>query len=81
MNGQRVYDYLNWSLIDHTAETLFDRVYQLRGGQAFKLRLNEFSRRLGKGGHTAEELPVYRWYELKAQQCGDTFDEASGKFR
>ena len=33
LNGQRVYDFLNWGLFDHTAETLFKDVRQLRGGE------------------------------------------------
>ena len=32
VNGQRVYEFLNWGLLDHTEETLFDGVRELRGG-------------------------------------------------
>jgi len=39
INGQRAYDFLNWGLSDHTDETLFEGVYQLRGGEALELDL------------------------------------------
>lgn len=33
VNGQRVYDYLTFGLVDHTNETLFKDVFQIRGGE------------------------------------------------
>ena len=32
LNGQRAYDFLNWSVTDHSAETLFREVAQVPGG-------------------------------------------------
>lgn len=67
MNRQRAYDFLVWGLIDHTAETLFEGVYQLRGGEAMHIDLHAI-------GHT-EQLPqpmIWRWYELTADPTAST---------
>jgi asparagine synthase (glutamine-hydrolysing) len=54
LNGQRAYDFLNWGLFDHTAETLFQGVRQLRGGECISASLDELP-----GG-----LQPRRWYRL-----------------
>jgi asparagine synthase (glutamine-hydrolysing) len=41
INGQRAYDFVNWGLFDHTAETLFAGVRQLRGGEYVSQPLGE----------------------------------------
>ena len=41
VNGQRAYDFLHWGLFDHTGETLFDGVRQLRGGECLSFALND----------------------------------------
>ncbi|MGV3628271.1 MAG: asparagine synthase (glutamine-hydrolyzing) [Betaproteobacteria bacterium] len=59
LNRQRAYDFLAWNTHDHTAETLFAGVFQLRGGELLDLPLDEalaLSRRPGS------RLPVQRWY-------------------
>lgn len=33
VNGQRVYDYLNFGLTDHTRETMVKDIFQIRGGE------------------------------------------------
>jgi asparagine synthase (glutamine-hydrolysing) len=71
MNGPRVYDYLVSNLLDHTSETLFAGVYQLRGGESAEFRLSDLD--------TA--LPVYRWYHLEPGQFSGTFDEAVTEFK
>ncbi|MGE5403245.1 MAG: asparagine synthase (glutamine-hydrolyzing) [Candidatus Doudnabacteria bacterium] len=72
MNGQRVYNFLNWGLIDHTNETLFRDVYQLRGGEAFEARISDVK----------DELPVYRWYELPSLDDNNySFEAASARFK
>ncbi len=43
LNHQRAYDYLNWGLTDHTAETLFEGVLQIPGGHYLDLPLNDRS--------------------------------------
>lgn len=54
LNGQRAYDFLNWALFDHTEETLFDGVRQLRGGECVSASLDELP-----GG-----LHARSWYRL-----------------
>jgi asparagine synthase (glutamine-hydrolysing) len=78
VNGQRAYDFLNWALLDHTAETLFDGVHQLRGGEALDLDVEAGkSRRLAPGSR----LPAYRWYDLRPHRFDGTLAAAGGKFR
>ena len=80
MNGQRVYDFLNWGITDHTDETLFKGVFQLRGGQAFELCLDDFSSTSNKFA-TGARLPVFTWYELKPRTFRGTEADAAEQFR
>lgn len=80
VNGQRAYDFLNWGVTDHTDETLFAGVFQLRGGQALVLNL----RAMVNGGFNfsaGDRLPVQRWYELKPQPFVGSLQEAAERFR
>lgn len=78
MNGQRAYDFLNWGLLDHTDETLFEGVFQLRGGEALELDLQgDPARFIRPGGR----LPAYRWYELGPRPFSGTPAEAGQEFR
>lgn len=76
VNGQRAYDFLNWAITDHTDETLFDGVFQFRGGQALELNLTNmaiYAKQIGA------RLPVYDWYSLRPQPFeGDFFQAAAG---
>lgn len=54
LNGQRVYEFLNWGLLDHTDETLFNGVRQLRGGECIHSSLEELF----------PSPPIRRWYQL-----------------
>jgi asparagine synthase (glutamine-hydrolysing) len=76
MNGQRVYDFLNWGISDHTDETMFDGVFQLRGGEALELDV-----RKACGGLPGGRLPVYRWYRLGATPFSGSMEDAAGEFR
>lgn len=70
LNGQRAYDFLNWGLTDHTAETLFTGVFQLRGGEFI---LSELA-----------QLVNFRpqcWYHLSPARFTGTFAEAADRFR
>lgn len=80
MNGQRVYDFLNWGITDHTDETLFKGVFQLRGGQALELRLDDYFS--GRNSlDSGARLPVVTWYQLKPQTFRGTQSEAAEQFR
>lgn len=80
MNGQRVYDFLNWGITDHTDETLFAGVFQLRGGQALELDLQAIAD--GRVHYAAgEKLPAYSWYQLKPQPFVGTMTDAAEQFR
>lgn len=71
LNGQRAYDFLNWALTDHTEETLFDGVFQLRGGQAFECPINEVK----------NSLPIYQWYTITERSFNGNIDIAAEQFR
>lgn len=78
VNGQRAYDFLNWQMLDHTDETLFEGVFQLRGGELLDLDL-------GSGALPASapggRLPAYRWYELHPRPFPGSLAEAGLEFR
>lgn len=71
LNGERAYDFLTFGLIDHTRETLFKGVFQIRGGEA-----TEFF-----AFNVPETLPVYRWYNLKLEKFQGSLEEAATRFR
>jgi asparagine synthase (glutamine-hydrolysing) len=77
LNGQRVYDFLNWALLDHTDETLFAGVYQLRAGEALELDLETRA----PGAIHAGRLPVARWYDLQPRPWSGTLEDAGREFR
>lgn len=71
MNRERVYDFLAWGLTDHTAETLFSNVFQLRGGEAFDVSLSA----------VPDKLSLYQWYVLRPAVFNGTAAEAAESFR
>lgn len=78
VNGQRAYDFLNWAVKDHTDETLFEGVFQLRGGEAL-----EFDLRAGGTGAAAGggRLKTRRWYELKPRPWSGSLEDAGRELR
>ncbi|HEV2547579.1 MAG TPA: asparagine synthase (glutamine-hydrolyzing) [Stellaceae bacterium] len=56
VNAARAYDFLAGALFDHTDETLFAGVRQLRGGECVSVELPRW--------RADGALPVRRWYEL-----------------
>ena len=70
VNGSRVYDYLVSGLMDHTAETLFSGVYQIRGGHALEVKIHEIP----------GTLPVYQWYELQPEPYKGSLKDAARGF-
>ena len=71
LNGQRAYEFLNWGLLDHTEETLFADVIQLRGGECIHCELAELAR----------SFPVRRWYRLAPRPFAGSLEEAAAEFR
>jgi len=71
LNGQRAHDFLTFGLIDHTRETLFKGVFQIRGGEAVVF----------SALNVPETLPVYHWYNLKLERFQGNREEAAKKFR
>jgi asparagine synthase (glutamine-hydrolysing) len=76
INGQRAHDFLRWSILDHTSETLFKDVFQLRGGEAVELSLPKINEIIN-----TKKLPVYRWYQLKPAPFSGSFSDAAEQFR
>ena len=70
VNGQRAYDFLNWGLSDHTGETLFAGVRQLRGGEFLLTSLD-----------AAASASPQRWYELQPAPFFGDFAAAAEQFR
>lgn len=67
VNGQRAYDYLFWGVTDHTDETLFAGVFQLRQGQCCIVDMRDW-----RGSLTNGRLPVRQWYQMqKSADCSN----------
>jgi len=79
MKGQRVYDYLSRGLSDHTDETMFEGVYQLRGGEAIFENIKELQSLVK--ANLIGKLPKYLWYELKPKDFDDSYDQAVLHFK
>lgn len=71
LNHQRAFDYLAYSLLDHTDETMFAGVRQLRGGEAVEIAIDVLD----------GSLPVYRWYEFDPDQTQRDYEGACSRFR
>ncbi len=74
INTARAYDFLSAGYTDHTSETLFLDVRQLRGGECLTLDLTRWT-----PGHDA---PVHRWYDIPRSR-GEKMSEpaAAARFR
>jgi asparagine synthase (glutamine-hydrolysing) len=74
LNIPRVHDFLSAGIMDHTGETMFDDIGQVRGGEYLRLDLQRWQ--LG------DALPVRRWYgilEPGILEIGEA--EAAERFR
>jgi len=78
MNGQRVYDFLAWGILDHTDETMFDGVYQLPPGHCVQLDIESHSSvsTIAAVGR----LPIRCWWKLKPQPFKGTLADAAREF-
>ena len=73
-NYQRVIEFLAFGAQDHTSDTMFWPVQQLRGGECVTLDAKSF--------YPLHPLPVRRWYELRpATPFEGTFEEAVVRYR
>ena len=79
LNGQRAYDFLNWRITDHTHETLFDGVFQLRGGEVLELDAGPGGERVG--WPAGRPLAPSAWYALEARPFAGSFGDAAAEFR
>ena len=77
INGQRAYDFLNWGLLDHTDETSFAGVFQLRGGERLELDIGANPRPPVPAGR----LPVDRWYEPRPAPFRGSLADAAAELR
>ena len=75
LNRARAWDFLAKGLSEHTDETLFAGVHQIRGGECAQIRLEDLT--------TSGRLPVRRWYELKPDTAAGalTFPDAAAAVR
>lgn len=77
VNGQRAYDFLNWAILDHMDETMFEGVYQLRGGEMVELAI-PLAKALSRSD---ARLPTCRWYELHPRSFAGSPADAIHEFR
>lgn len=75
-NAQRSYDFLAWSLLDHTEETLFKDVFQLEPGSSALLDLRDLRSGLSNG-----RIRSQSWYQLKPTPFEGDFTYATDRFR
>lgn len=76
LNGQRAYDFLAWSILDHTDETMFLQVFQLRRGHSMQLDL-----RRPLDVQPDGRLASREWYRLQADAFDGSLQKASHRFR
>jgi asparagine synthase (glutamine-hydrolysing) len=77
INPQRAYDFLVWSLLDHTDETMFSGVYQLQPGHFMQVPAGGVNTAAQSDGRVA----ATRWYILQAQRFTGSFRDAAAEFR
>ncbi len=71
MNTQRVFDFMHWGVNDHCEETMFENVFQIRGGMAWE----------GNCQKMIVSFIPYKWYELKKIDVSNFYEEAVKQFR
>lgn len=74
MNAQRAYEFLAHGFLDHTDETLFKNVYQLRGGECALISMATW--------RPGQPLPIKRWYALEQREYSQaSLSEAAEKYQ
>lgn len=74
LNKPMAWDYLRYSLNDHTEETMFAGVYRILPGHYFKGSVS------GHGLRPGASLPLTKWYVLQPGQFRGSFDDATAEF-
>jgi asparagine synthase (glutamine-hydrolysing) len=72
LDAQRTFDYLNYSLTDHSEHTMFAEVGQLLGGECFEGSIEELSE------HRRRRQ---RWYTLRPEPAPRSAADAAEQFR
>lgn len=75
LNGQRAYDFLAWGILDHTDETMFKGVHQLRPGTSVRLDLGRLA------VEPAGRLETREWFRLAGKPFEGSLEEAAARFR
>lgn len=68
-NKERLYEYLQFGIQDHTGETMFENVFQLTGGHYLTVDLN------------TREKAIKRWYDLRKTTANDQTAAADQQFK
>lgn len=74
LNGQRAYDYLVYSLTDHTEETMFTGVFHIPPGYYFKSKIKEIN------FSNNSKIKFTKWYSINKKKCNYNFFDASNEF-
>ncbi|TFG40583.1 MAG: asparagine synthase (glutamine-hydrolyzing), partial [Bacteroidia bacterium] len=75
MNSEKAYDYLIYSLTDHTDDTMFAGVYQLPSGSYYRSSFDQIK------PDSSGQINYQKWYLLKRDPFKGSFNEASEVFR
>lgn len=81
VNGQRVYDFLAWSVLDHTDETMFSGVFQIRGGCCVKIKTDSDTRQRLTENAGKRIDGIRRWYSLTGQYFSGNSGDAVELFK
>jgi asparagine synthase (glutamine-hydrolysing) len=75
LNRQRAYDYLIYSMTDHTDETMFEGVFQIPAGHLFKFNVDKinFTKK--------RRVQIEKWYNPVYKGYNGSFDEAACEFK
>lgn len=78
LNGARAFEFLNWGVLDHTQETLFKDVYQLRGGESVEFSLLNDLDNLSLGSF---QRKIEKWYTPKRREISKNFRDQALSFK
>lgn len=76
INRQRTYDFLVFGLTDHTRDTLFNGVFQLRPGHCMTIDVGRLRALSPNSEHTSQA-----WYVLRPIPFSGTFEDACEAFK